>query len=204
MAEQQKDTMAPWQQAVTRAVIGTGQIGSRRLHWIWETGDGRRRLGRIIARLLGSAFVVYAAIRLGTYWPWVGVAELIALLWYGHAKAQLEEAALTEDELEAELSAEEQVLGLIVGIIGDSAGIHLDTLLPLLQQEPGCEEMTREQLRAVLAEVGCPIRRALRVGTRTGVAGVHRDDAQAALDALYEGAEPLPRPVDASDLQPGM
>ncbi|TDT95322.1 hypothetical protein EDD99_7147 [Streptomyces sp. 846.5] len=201
MAEQQNDTVAAWQQTVTRAVIGTGQIGSRRLHWIWETEDGRRRLGRIIARGLGSAFVVYAIVRLGTYWPWVGVVELIALLWYGHAKARLEETPeFAEDELETELTAEEQVLGIIVGIIGDASGIHLDTLLPILQQEPGCEEMTRDDLRRVLDAVGCPIRRALRVGTRTGIAGVHRDDAQAALDALYEATEPLPRPVAPSEL----
>ena len=198
MAEQHKDTEAAdnWQQTVSRAFVGTGQLGSRRLHWIWEKEEGRTRLKRIIARLLGSAFLLYAAIRLGTYWPWVGAAEIIALLCYGHAKAQLEESQLAQDqaELEDELTPEEIVLQLVVDLIGDAPGIHLDTLLAHLQQVPQWAAMTRDELRLVLHAAGCPIRRALRVGKRTGIAGVHRDDAQAALDALSEDDTPLPPP----------
>jgi hypothetical protein len=193
-----------WQRTVTRAVVGSGQVAGR-VRWIWETEDGRTRLRRIVGRTLTVAFGLWSAFALGTHWPWVGAAEIIALLWYGHAKAELEAAPrLAEDDDEVELTAEEQVLGLVVGIIGDSPGIHLDTLLDHLRREPGCEEMMREELRAILADVGCPIRRALRVGTRTGIAGVHRDDAQAALDtlydSLYQAAPPLPQPVTPSDL----
>lgn len=190
--------MNTFQRGVVRALNGTIQIGGRCWRWPWQHAGFWPRA----VRFGWLCFGCWSLFRLSTFWPWVGAGAIAVLLILGYWQALPVDQDAEADEAEGEpgLTREEQVLGTVVGIIGDAPGIHLDTLLAELQQQPDCGEMTREDLRAILAAVGCPVRRALRVGQRTGVAGVHRDDAHAALDALYEAVEPLPRPDAPSDL----
>jgi hypothetical protein len=196
--------LGPIQSAFVRTATGTLQLGGRRWRWIWEKKKGRAKIGRTIARILGSSFACFAAYRIGSTWPLAGGAIICAVLARGYAKADQSEQPQTEPEdqgePEIELTPEEIVLQLVVDLIGDAPGIHLDTLLTQLQQVPDWAAMTRDELRLVLHAAGCPIRRALRVGQRTGIAGVHRDDAQAALDALAEDPTPLPPPGLDTDL----
>ena len=216
--------MAPWQATVTRAVIGAGQTGSRRLRWIWETEDGRRRLGRVIARLIGSAFIVYAIIRLGTYWPWVGAAEIIALLWYGHAKAQVEEAEQGDDQADEELDeydaepeqaaasatavpaaaarpmptpAERRQLLIdsVRHLAGARQGVHLDQLHTVWSLE-GDLQMDLSEFRRWVEAHGITVRNSLKVSGATRI-GIRLDDLPAAAAPAAAGTPP---PVVPDDL----
>lgn len=193
------DTTDRFEYTALRIAYGTYQIGTRRWKWIWESKEGRGKTGRALL-LAGGLWSGYA---LGHQWPWFGGVEILALVARGYATADIAPPATAEPELvheETERSPEELVLAQVVDIIGDALGIHLDVLLDRLREEPDCGEMTRDELRLVLHAVGCPIRKALRVGSRTGIAGVHRDDARHALQALDEDDTPLPPPDHSPDL----
>lgn len=195
------DGVDQWQASVTRTLIGTWQISGRRWHWIWEHKAGRERLFR--ACIVSAA--AYSGAALGIHWPTFGGCEILALLAWGYAKAELAEPeaepdAEVEPEPEREMSDAEFILTLVLDAMGDAPGIHLDNLLAHLRQQPDCAAMTRDTMRTALDLAGCSVRRALRVGVRTGIAGVHRDDATAALDRVYDDPTPLPPPGAAPDL----
>lgn len=188
--------MAEIEDVVERAVFGTWQIGTRRWGWV-RSAEG---IGAKAGRALIGAGLLYAGGALGLHWPWVGAGEISTLIAWGYAKADTTTAAAAAEEEDVELSPEEIVLTMVLDLIGDAPGIHLDTLLTELRKAQAWAGMERDDLRTLLAAAGCPVRRALRVGPRTGVAGVHRDDARTALDTLAEDDTPLPPPGTAPDL----
>lgn len=183
---------------VERAVFGTLQIGTRRWGWV-RSAEG---MGAKIGRGAIGAGLLYSGGALALQWPWVGAGEIATLILWGYAKAKLdqEEQPAAEAEPELEPSSELQVLDMVLDFLGDDTAIHLDTLLDRFRTTPDGTGMTRDDLRRLLAATGCPVRRAVRVGNRTGVAGVHRDDARTALEALAEDPTPLPPPGAAPDV----
>lgn len=205
MAEQQSDTVAAWQQAVTRTVVGTGRLGGRRLRWIWETEAGRARLGQIVARTIGTAFLVYTFIRFGTYWPWVGVAEIVGVLWYGYAKAQLEEEQLAEDGDEPEpeeptapaasMPAAPDVRRLIIDSVrhlaGQRQGVHLEQLHAYWSLH-GDLGMDLSEFRRWVEAHGVPVRNSLKASGTTRI-GIHLAD-------LPTEAAATPPPLVPDDL----
>ena len=189
--DQIKDQLKGAEAHFARAFNGVFQLGARAWHWPWEAKAGRATIRRLVV-LAGGGWSLW---RLGNQWHWIWAAALAAAILTAYLTADQTEPAIEDQaEEEAELTPEEIVLQLVVDLIGDAPGIHLDTLLDRLREVPQWAAMERDDLRLVLDAVGCPIRRKLRVGDRTGIAGVHRDDAHTALQALAEDDTPLPPP----------
>jgi hypothetical protein len=197
-----------WEHTVTRAFIGTGQT-ARRVRWIWETEKGRARFGQIISRSLCVAFGLWSAGTLALHWPWVGAAEIIALLSYGHAKAQLEEAEQAEAELEAE-DAEQPVttrpmptpaelrqllIDSVRHLAGERQGVHLDQLHTVWSLD-GDLGMDLSEFRRWVEAHGVPVRDSLKVSGKTRI-GIHLSDLPAV--AAATGAS-TPPPVVPDDL----
>lgn len=128
-------------------------------------------------------------------WPWLTalpVGWFIVKAWRAaDVEERVEEQhAAVREELARTL--DEVYLRLVLRHIGEASGVHLAELLPLMQaSDDRLEHLTREDLRDLLAVLGVPVRAQLRVGARSGVAGVHRDDAAQAL-ADYLARHPSP------------
>ncbi|MEZ0066701.1 hypothetical protein ABIA32_002713 [Streptacidiphilus sp. MAP12-20] len=163
-----------------RVYDGSVVIGWRVARWPWATAEGGSRLGRLIVlAVIGS---------LSWRVPWLFCACWAFAAW----RAAPLEPERAPEPTPTPQSPDELYLRLILGHIGDETGIHLADLLPAIQQaEEGLEHMTRDDLRDLLAALRVPVRAQLRVGVRTGVAGVHRDDAAQALVA-YLARAPSP------------
>lgn len=128
-------------------------------------------------------------------WPWLtGVlfAAFAIKAWRAADREEdAEEQQAAADEAR-EMLLDEVYLRLLVRLIGDEPGIHLERLGPELGRvDERLAALTRPELRDLLGVLGVPVRRSLRVGARTGVPGVHRDDAlQALRDYLARGSSP--------------
>lgn len=180
---------------------GSIQIGWRVGRWAWQDPHRGERAVRSTI-LLG---LLLALLWLGQAVPQLGALLLATAVVKAFRAGEAEEeqaAAAEQEELPPPVvrSPQETLLRMILTLTGEGPGIHLDTLLDAMRSQPRWAAMQREDLRELLAAVRCPVRRSLRVGERTGIAGVHRDDAQAALDALAHDPAPLPRPGAAPDI----
>lgn len=200
-----EDRAEVWQQTVTRAFIGTGQVVGR-LRWIWETEDGRVRFRRIIGRTLATAFGLWSAYALGAHWPWVGAAELIALLCYGHAKARIEEAEAAEqaDDDPAQpasrtMPTPAEIRQLLIDSVrhlaGQRQGVHLDQMHTVWSLE-GDLGMDLTEFRRWIESHGIPVRDSLKASGKVRI-GIHLDDLPAASPG--PAAETTP-PVVPDDL----
>ncbi|MEY9937310.1 hypothetical protein [Streptacidiphilus sp. MAP5-3] len=176
-----------------RHLIRVGD-GSPELFWRLArrtvAGTARDRLTRTAAILVG----LWIWWRLINVWPWltgVLLAAWIARAWLAADAEEQQEERQAEAAEELERTLDEVYLRLILRHIGEEPGIHLETLLPLMQSEAQLPGLTRDDLRDLLGALRVPVRRSLRVGTRTGVAGVHHDDA---VQALKEYLARLPSP----------
>jgi hypothetical protein len=133
--------------------------------------------------------------RMSDVWPWltaIPVGWWIVKAWRAadYEEQVEEEQAAAAEEIARTL--DEVYIRMLLHHIGAEAGIHLTELLPLMQRSDArLEHFTREDLRDLLAVLRVPIRPQLRVGVRTGVAGVHRDDAERALTE-YLSRNPSP------------
>ncbi|MEY9837426.1 hypothetical protein [Streptacidiphilus sp. EB103A] len=195
-----------WEQTVTRAFIGTRQTAGR-VRWIWEKEDGRRRLGRMVSRSLTTAFGLWSAYALGTHWPWVGAAEIIALLCYGHAKARLEETELPEaaEDEQAEDAAQpvtarpmpspaeirQLLIDSVRHLAGERQGVHLDQLHAVWSLD-GDLEMDLSEFRRWVEAHGVPVRDSLKASGKTRI-GIHLSD-------LPASAAETPPPVVPDEL----
>jgi hypothetical protein len=86
----------------------------------------------------------------------------------------------------------EAYLRLLDAIIGDQNGVHLADLYATLRCYDHWARWTDAELRALLDDVGVPVRRTLRVGTVVGRSGVHIDDV---LDRMTGVPVPSPPPT---------
>lgn len=168
--------------------------GSPELFWQLArravAGTARDRLTRAAAGL----FALWVWWRLIDVWPWltgVLLAAWIVRAWLSADAEEQQEERQAEAAEQLEQALEEVYLRLILRHIGDEPGIHLETLLPLMQADEELAALTRGDLRDILTALRVPVRRSLRVGVRTGIAGVHRDDAVRALKEYLAG---LPSP----------
>lgn len=197
-----------WEDTVSRAFIGTGQRAGR-VRWIWEKAEGRSRLGLIVGRSLSVGFGLWSAGALALHWPWVGVAEVIALLWYGHAKAEIEEAEQAEAELEADdaeqlaaarpMPTPAEIRQLLINSVrhlaGERQGVHLDQLHAVWSLE-GDLEMDLSEFRRWVEAHGVPVRDSLKASGKTRI-GVHLSDLPAGAAPTGPAAPP---PVVPDDL----
>lgn len=197
-----------WEHTVARACIGTGQTVGR-VRWIWEKAEGRARLGLIVSRGLTTAFGLWSAGALALHWPWVGAAEIIALLFYGHAKAEIEEAEQAEAEPEADdaeqpatarpMPSPAEIRELLINgirhLAGQRQGVHLDQLHTVWSLE-GDLQMDLSEFRRWVEAHGIPVRDSLKAGGKTRI-GVHLDDLPAAAPPT---GLPTPPPVVPDDL----
>ncbi|WP_037605825.1 hypothetical protein [Streptacidiphilus rugosus] len=158
---------------------GAAAIGWRIAAWTLRKGPPKVRIGRLAV----AAAAVWAGERVLAHQRLA--AALIAIFLvvsYREGAAQATQAAPEPEEWP---SADEILLGMVLDLIGDAPGIHLaDLLVEVRKAGPDWAGFELPELREMLAAIGCPIRRQLRVGDRTGIPGVHRDDAQAALNRL--------------------
>lgn len=182
--------------AAARIYDGGIQIGWRVGRWPWQDPHKGERAVRA---------VLLAAVLAVLWWIGQAVPRVAGLLLVAFAVAAFRAGEAEQDAADAEEEdllppvvrcPEETLLRMVVTLIGQGPGIHLDTLLTALRTQPRWAAMEREDLRALLAGLGCPVRRTLRVGERTGAAGVHRDDAANAL-ARWRTDNPSPTAADA-------
>lgn len=158
---------------------GAAAIGWRIARWTLQKGTPSARIGHL-ATIPAAG---WAAERI------LGHQRLAAVLIAVFLTVSYREGAANSPQavLEPETAAcpEEILLRMVLALIGDRPGVHLTELIDHVRQaKPEWAGFELLDLRDMLAAIGCPIRRQLRVGERTGVSGIHRDDAQAALDRL--------------------
>lgn len=147
-------------------------------HWPSEGENGEKKTGRWIV-LGGSGWLTEQLVARTHPLALVVAAGFLAGAWAKGTIPELE--IVVTDEAADNLALVEFVLA----VTGDRQGVHLAELLPAIQAHAdgwaGCD---KTYLRTVLVAAGIPVRKKLRVGTTTGIPGVHRDDAQAALVRL--------------------
>lgn len=86
----------------------------------------------------------------------------------------------------------EAYLRLLDAVIGDRNGVHLAELYTVLRRYDHWADRTDAELRALLDDIGVPVRRTLRVGTVVGRSGIHIDDV---LDRMTGVPIPSPPPT---------
>jgi hypothetical protein len=166
--------------ALTRIYDGSAPLGWRLL----ERFVGARRLETLLHLGLVTAGL-WIWWRLLAVWPLL--TGIIAALWVVSAWRSADAEEVEEERQAAAEAArvaflDEIYLRMIVDVIGDGPGIHLVDLLPMVERVvPELRGMEQRELRAFLEALGVPVQRKMRVGRRTGVAGVRAEDARQAL-----------------------
>ena len=169
-----------------------GEAAEETVEKVQEVGEPRQMSDR-------TAKAVLTVVALGAMWgivvafPWIAYVLVGVLATLGWQKAHgrfTKTAAEEPNEGEPDEQPEEQPLLTaedIVRALHQLAAPHV--FLSSLAAEL---DLTTEETRAVLEELHVPIRRAVRVGSTTGV-GVHKDD----LPPLPQ--DPETDPVDGVD-----
>lgn len=147
--------------------------------WPAKAENGEKKTGRWIV-LIGSGWLTEQLVAHTHPLALVAAGALLIASW---VKGTVPEpAVVTADDADDNVAMVE----FILQVIGDRQGVHLVELLPAIQAHTdGWDGCDKTYLRRVLVKtVGLPVRKKLRVGERTGISGVHRDDAQRVLERL--------------------
>jgi hypothetical protein len=136
-------------------------------------------------------------------WPVAaaGAAWAVAAWRRAPAEAPARDDLVDEPEEEALEPAPDErraaYLRLIAAVIADRNGVHLGELYETLRQFEHWAARTDPELRALIDQLGIPVRRTMRVGKTSGRSGIHRDDLTAVMGAHgipYPDPDPNPSP----------
>jgi hypothetical protein len=176
-----------------------GQAALRRdiHHWITARDRTDGRWQAIAVRHGGVAAGGLAAVTTGG-WPVAAAGACWAVAAWRRAPNELPpKEPEEEDEAPAPSDRRAAYLHLVAAIIGDRSGVHLANLYTTLRHYDHWADHTDPQLRALIDEIGIPVRRTMRVGPVSGRSGIHRDDlahAMAAHGIPYPNPAPNPSP----------
>jgi hypothetical protein len=175
---------------------GMGKAVTALAAWPGRAETGEAKAGRWILLLIGGWLTEQLVARTHALVLLPAAAFLCAAWAMGKPPAP---RAPVDDEAADNIALAEFVLS----VIGERQGVHLAELLPAIQahadQWAGAD---KTYLRKVLTASGIPVRKKLRVGVRTGIPGVHRDDVEQALARLTtppDVAAPSDTPSEAVD-----
>jgi hypothetical protein len=147
--------------------------------WPSKAESGDRKAGRWVV-LLGGGWLTEQLVARTHLLGLVLAAGFLVGAWLKGAVPE-PAAAVTDEGAQNAATVE-----FVLAVIGDRQGVHLVELLPAIQAHAdhwrGCDKTFLR--RALVETVGLPVRKKLRVGTETGIPGVHRDDAAATLARL--------------------
>jgi hypothetical protein len=186
-----------------RIGAGAGNVASGIAHWPSKAENGEKKAGRWIV-LAGSGWLTEQLVARTHPLGLVAAGGFLIAAWVkGSVMRDVNDDILHQPTDEA--AEDVAMVEFVLAVIGDRQGVHLVELLAAIQAHTdGWNECDKTYLRKVLTEtVGLPVRKKMRVGDQTGIPGVHRDDAEAALTRLTtppdvdEPTEPLPGDVDA-------
>lgn len=161
-----------------------------------ERIDGRWQA--IAVRHGGVAAGSWAVVSVGGWSAGVAGAAWAVAAWR-RAPDHLPEAKPDDDHEEpndapADSSSDDRraaYLTLIATLVGDRNGIHLGELYAHLRQFEHWADHDDTQLRALINDLGLPVRRTLRVGKIAGRSGIHGDDL---MRVMTERGIPYPDP----------
>lgn len=190
--------MTRLEKAGHRLGSGIGIVVSAIAGWPAQAETGEKKGGRWIVLLVGAWLTEQLVARTHAL-AWVLIAGFLITAWCKGT------APVTPTEPEPSATSDAIALAeFVLGVIGDRQGVHLVELLPTIQAHSDrWAGADKGYLRRVLVKAGIPVRKSLRVGVRTGIPGVHRDDAEQALERLTtppvvgDAAEAPPEHVDA-------
>lgn len=192
--------MTGLEKAGHRLGSGAGTVVTAVAAWPSKADNGEKKLGRWI--VLGGSGWMTEQLVARTHPLGLAVAAGFAVAaWVSGAPPAPPGEAVPDEAAENVAMVE-----FILGVIGDRQGVHLVELLPAIQAHAdswaACD---KTYLRRVLTDtVGLPVRKALRVGPVTGIPGVHRDDAEAALERLTTPPDvAAPPDVPSGDVDAG-